>query len=194
MIKYILIFLITFNLLTLYSFSQDFSLMPASQSGQKRREELKKHFLTRLEIDYKNFTKSDLKELEDLYQIANIKSHSHEAKEALIKIINDDRFKNSNRTGCAYLYLGTIDLLSDNDKIEYLNIAIQTYNDCWYGDGVQVGAYARYILGRIYYKQGQTALAYRFFDEISDYYPDSIDHSGNLLKDKIVKLTQKKIL
>ena len=69
--------------------------------------------------------------------------------------------------------------------MDYLLKAIEGFSDCCYGDGVQVGAYARYHLARYYQRNGQEQKATELFKEISGEYPGAIDHKGRLLADVI---------
>jgi hypothetical protein len=46
---------------------------------------------------------------------------------------------------------------------------------------VQVGPYARYLLGKLYLRQGLDEKAKTLFDEIRTLFPESIDHEGRLL-------------
>ena len=65
--------------------------------------------------------------------------------------------------------------------LAYFKQAIADHSDCFYGDGVQVGAFARFLLGQVYLSTGHADLAKMLFDEIRKDYPDSIDHRGNSL-------------
>jgi tetratricopeptide (TPR) repeat protein len=75
------------------------------------------------------------------------------------------------------LYLAQMS--SGDERARYLQNCIEKYNDCFYDDGVQVGAYARFILAEDYKSQGETDKAQALFDEIKSKYPDAIDHAGN---------------
>jgi hypothetical protein len=67
------------------------------------------------------------------------------------------------------------------DRAKGLQNCIDEYNDCFYGDGVQVGVYARFLLAQDYKSQGDMEKAKALFDEIKSKYADAIDHGGNLL-------------
>ncbi|MBN2143742.1 MAG: hypothetical protein JW774_03865 [Candidatus Aureabacteria bacterium] len=166
--------------------SPGFSMMPTTPEGQQRREKFKKNFLQRLRKDSNTLTPFQLKEIEDLYQVANIRPRTPEAKQNLLQIISTPDWEDANRTGCAFLYLATN--FTEGEEMEvYLKTAIQSYSDCWYGDGVQVGAYGRYLLGKYYWGTGRKEEAVTLFNELKDTYPDSIGHCGELLVDKIPK-------
>ena len=72
-------------------------------------------------------------------------------------------------------------------EIAYFKQAIADYGDCFYGDGVQVGALARFLLGRVYLDNAKADNAKALFDEIRNGYPDSIDHNGNSLVEQLPK-------
>jgi hypothetical protein len=52
-----------------------------------------------------------------------------------------------------------------------------------YGDGVQVGAYARFLLAWDCKNIGEASRANELRTEIESKYPDAVDHAGNLLVD-----------
>ena len=63
--------------------------------------------------------------------------------------------------------------------------AIAGHGDCFYGDGVQVGAFARFLLGYVYHKSGDTEKAKPLFDEIRKDFPDAVDHRGRSLVEQL---------
>lgn len=125
------------------------------------------------------YSREQLREIEDLYQVANRNWRSQEGKDSLKKLVHE--FDKANRTGCALLYLGQMS--SGEEKEDYLQKAIKDFSDCYYGDGVQVGAYARYYLAYYYKENGQEEKAEELFKEIRTKYPDAIDHKGRFLAD-----------
>ena len=90
-----------------------------------------------------------------------------------------DKYDKANRTGCAILYLGQ--MTSGEEKAEHLKTAIEQFSDCFYGNGVQVGAYARFLLGHLYLDTDKPEQAKELFDQIKKDYPAAIDHRGNPL-------------
>ncbi|MFZ2655830.1 MAG: tetratricopeptide repeat protein [Victivallales bacterium] len=151
-----------------------------SKSGRQSvdlRERVKKRF----EQDRETYSKEELREIESLYQVANKQWNSPEAQVSLKKLT--DRYLKANRTGCALLYLGQ--MASGEEKEKYLVQAINVRSDCYYGDGVQVDAYARFHLAKYYLQIGKKDEASALFDEIRKDYPDAIDHRGRLLIDLI---------
>ena len=131
----------------------------------------------RMRKDSSIYSREQLREIETLYQVANRKWRSQEGKDSLKQLI--EKFDKANRTGCALLYLGQMS--SGEEREEYLRKAIKNFSDCYYGDGVQVGAYARYYLAYYYKETSQEKRAKELFKEITSKYPDAINHKGQLL-------------
>jgi hypothetical protein len=135
----------------------------------------------RMRQDAQAFSEQQRREIESLYQIANKKWQSEEARDSLKKLV--DKYKKANRTGCAILYLGQMS--QGDERIAYLKRAIADHSDCYYGDGVQVGAFARLLLGQTYLENGNADKAQPLFDEIRKDYPNSVDHRGNALVEQL---------
>ena len=163
---------------------EDVALPMKSESQAKDRSaNLRKRFEARCEQDRTTYTQQERNEIESLYQVANKQWNSPEAQASLKKLI--DKYPKANRTGCAFLYLGQ--MASGEEGEKYLRKAIDNFSDCWYGDGVQVGAYARLYLANYYQDHGKNAEASALYNEIRKDYPDSIDHNGHLLVDMMPK-------
>ncbi len=140
---------------------------------------LRDRFRARMAKDRATYTEAQLGEIEELYQVANRQWNSPEAQSSLKKLV--ETYGQANRTGCAILYLGQ---MSDGaDKERYLKQAATDFADCWYGDGVQVGAYARFYLANYYQDRGDKAEAARLYAEIRQLYPDAVNHKGRLLSE-----------
>jgi predicted Ser/Thr protein kinase/tetratricopeptide (TPR) repeat protein len=127
--------------------------------------------------DAEVYTTQELQEIESLYQVANQKWQTEAARISLLTLVK--KYPKANRTGCAILYLGQMS--QGDEQIAYLKQAIADYGDCYYGDGVQVGAYARFLLGQIYQERGSANEAQTLFKDIRSNYPKSIDHAGHSL-------------
>jgi tetratricopeptide (TPR) repeat protein len=140
------------------------------------------HAKERMRKDSEFYSRDELREIETLYQVANKQWRTEEGKESLEELIN--KYDKANRTGCALLYLGQMS--KGEERIDYLEQAIAGFSDCFYGDGVQVGAYARFYLASYYKKSGEAEKASELFSEICEKYPSAIDHKGNLLS-KLLK-------
>ncbi|MFA7172019.1 MAG: tetratricopeptide repeat protein [Kiritimatiellia bacterium] len=137
----------------------------------------------RYEEDRKTYSDAQLREIESLYQSANKDLRSPEAKEALKSLI--EKYPKANRTGCAVQYMGQMS--SSEEKESYLKLAIKDFGDCYYGSGVQVGAYARLYLAYYYKETGRAKEAQALFDEIRTNFPDAVNHKGKLLINMLPK-------
>ena len=134
----------------------------------------------RAALDAKTFTPEEQREIERLYQSGSRNLKTPEAQESLKKLVA--KYPKSNRAGCAVQYLGQ---MSKGKEMEnYFKTAIKDHSDAYYYNGVQVGAYARVYLARHYQKTGKTKEAAALFKDVSEKYPDAINHSGKpLLRD-----------
>lgn len=153
----------------------------AKMNAEERVDAQRQKARQRMREDSSVYSREQLREIESLYQVANKKWRSQEGKDSLKQLI--DKFDKANRTGCALLYLGQMS--QGKEKEEYLQKAIDGFSDCYYGDGVQVGAYARYYLAYHFKEIGKEGEAEALFEEIVSKYPDAIDHKGRFLADRI---------
>ncbi|MHC4477274.1 MAG: HEAT repeat domain-containing protein [Planctomycetota bacterium] len=153
----------------------------ATAAADQRRQKLQQMFYERTQKDQQTFTDAELGEIERLYQVANKQWGSDEAKESLRKLVS--KYTGANRVGCALLYLGQMS--EGQQREDYLKKAIEQYDDCWYGDGVQIGAYARWHLAFYYRQTGRIEEADKLFNELGEKYPDAVDHKGGLLSASI---------
>ena len=162
--------------------SQSLKSLKAQQPAMNSRQQsLHERFLKRTAQDQGKYPPQQLRDAEQLYQVANQKWGTPEAKESLQTMIQ--KYPDFNRTGCAMLYLAQMS--HGDERVQYLQDCIDKYNDCFYGDGVQVGAYARFLLAEDYKSQGEKEKAEALFNEIKAQYADAIDHRGNLLVDSL---------
>ena len=153
----------------------------AQQAMANRRKVLREKFDKKMREDRQKYTSEQLDDAESLYQVANQKWGSAEAAESLQKMVK--RYPDINRTGCATLYVAQRS--QGDERAKYLQDCIEKYNDCFYGDGVQVGAYARFLLAEDYRTKGEAEKADALFNELKIEYPDAVDHGGRLLVDSI---------
>ena len=141
---------------------------------EKQIEDQKSKARERMRKDSEEYSRDELREIERLYQVANKQWRTEAGKDSLKRLI--DKYDKANRTGCALLYLGQMS--KDEEREEYLTVAINDFSDCFYGNGVKVGAYARFYLAHHYKEEGETSKAKNLFDEIRKDYPNAIDHRG----------------
>jgi len=155
--------------------------LKAQQGIEGRRKALRERVAKRMAQDREKYTPDQLRDAEELYQVANQKWGSPEARASLEAMIK--KYPDLNRTGCATLYLAQMS--QGDERARYLQDCIEKYNDCFYGDGVQVGAYARFLLIQDYRSKGEEQKAEALCAEIKSKYADAVDHGGNLLVDSL---------
>lgn len=153
----------------------------AQQAMEQRRNALHQKFEQRAAQDREKYSSQQLGEAEELYQVASKKWGSPEATGSLQAMIK--KYPDVNRTGCAVLYLAQSS--KGDERAKYLQDCIEKYQDCFYGDGVQVGAYARFLLAQDYQGNLEFKRAEALDNELKTKYADAIDHSGHLLLDSL---------
>ena len=127
------------------------------------------------------FSKAELEHIEALYQPANRTPASPEALRDLQKLL--EQYPHSNRAGCARLYLAQTSGAQEAEAL--LRSAIATCTNCWYGDGVQVGAFARYQLAALLVRTGRASEAEPLHAELRTFFADALDHNGAILVDRL---------
>ena len=152
---------------------------PAVEKAQaeQRVEQQRANARERMRQDLSVYTREQLQAIETLYQVANQKWQSDEARASLRELL--EKYDHANRTGCAVLYLGQ--MTEGPEKEAHLRRAIKDFGDCRYGDGVQVGAYARFLLAGYLRATGDEQGARVLIDELRQDYEDAIDHRGRSL-------------
>lgn len=153
--------------------------LKVQKAADERRKVLREKFEQAMAADQAKYSKDQLREAEQLYQVANQKWGSPEAEVSLKTLIQ--KYPDINRTGCAVLYVAQKS--KGEARASYFRECIEKYNDCFYGDGVQVGVYARFLWALDYRSEGDTGKADALIEEIRRKYPLAVDHSGNPLLD-----------
>jgi hypothetical protein len=149
-----------------------------SQAEQQARQRAyQERFDRRCDLDQKKYTKEQLAEAENMSAAAESKLRSPEFIESVNQMLQ--KFPGANRTGCLLLQLAQTTTGPESEK--YFKDCIEKYNDCYFGDGVQVGAFARFWLANYYSKTGENEKAEALRKEIKDNYSDAIDHYGQFL-------------
>jgi hypothetical protein len=138
----------------------------------------------RMRQDLALYSTEDLRKLEDLYQLANQDLRGPNARQLLQRVVTE--YPKSNRAGTAVLYLAQ--LSSGAEREAHLKTAIADHGDSWYGDGVQVGAFARLQLAAFYAADGRAAEARAIAQEIVDQFPGAVDHRGRPLVEALRSL------
>jgi hypothetical protein len=162
-------------------------IQPASEN---ERTELKQAARDRGQEDKKTYSRQELSELEELYQVANKnwKTDRPKAKKAMEELVK--KYKKANRTGCAMLYLGQLSKGDERDKC--LDSAIKDFSDCYYYNGVQVGGWARFLRMLDLRQDGKKKDAGTLEKEIRTNYKKSINHSGYRLVDILDQMEKEK--
>lgn len=154
------------------------------QAGVPTVDDLRTRAQERMRQDLAIYSADDVRTLEQLYQSANRNLQAPDAKAILQRVVKD--YPQSNRAGSAVLYLAQ--LSSGPEREAYLKTASTTYRNTWYGNGVQVGAFARLQLAAFYVAAGRLAEAQDLAKEIADDFPGAIDHNGRPLVDALRQL------
>ena len=132
----------------------------------------------RMNADYKIYLNDDLEKVEKLYQTVAKEWNSDACRESLKKLLAE--YPKANRTGCTILYLAQM-MGEGDERTALLQKAIEDYGDCYYGNGVNVGIYAKYHLVFHYARIGEREKAISLAEEIKSQFPDALDHGGRLL-------------
>jgi Tetratricopeptide repeat len=148
-----------------------------TQVSEPSLEVLRAKAQERMSQDRAIYSVQDLRALEELYQSANRNLSGPNAKEILQRVVKE--YPKSNRAGSALLYLAQ--LSSGAERESYLKSAIDAHSDAWYGDGVQVGAFARVQLARFYAAEGKMPEARALAAEVVERFPGAVDHTGRRL-------------
>lgn len=152
--------------------------VPKSSPGAPL-DQLRATAQARMRRDAELFTRDQLREIEELYQSANQNLRAPESRGRLQQVL--DKYPDSNRAGCAALYLAQTAPESDREAL--LKQAIDRHTDAWYGDGTQVGPLARAYLATLYQKQKRQDEAVAIARAILADTPDAVDHQGRRIVD-----------
>lgn len=150
-------------------------------------ETLRARAQERMRQDLSIYSREDFRALEELYQSANRNLRAPEAKAILERVVKE--YPKSNRAGSAILYLAQ--LSSGAERERHLKAAIEDHGDTWYGDGVQVGAFARAQLAQYYAATGRLEDARKLAKEVEDRFPGAVDHGGRPLADLLRNITSR---
>lgn len=146
----------------------------AQQKAKENLAKLRKKARKKMWENSKNYSQKQLSEIEALYQSRGHKWRSVQKTKNLQRVVSE--YPKANRAGCAMLYLARSS--KGKARENYLKQAIEKYSDCFYGDGVQVGPYAKLLLGSLYFKNGDKKQALKLFKEVKTKFPDAMDHRG----------------
>jgi hypothetical protein len=128
----------------------------------------------RMRADLSRYSREQFQEIERIYQTANGNLRGPDARAALLTLI--EKYPGANRTGCAILYLAQISQGEERERL--LKLAISDHGDAMYGDGAQVGPFARAQLAAMYAQSDRMADAKALAEDIATNFPAAVDHSG----------------
>ena len=144
-------------------------------------EELRAKAQARMLQDRDVYTAEEFQAIEAIYQSANRDLRAPESRDRLLELV--EKYPKANRTGCALLYLAQG--AKGDEREAFLKQAIADHSDAWYGDGTQVGAFARAQLAVHYANSNRRDEAMALATEIERLFPGAVDHSGAPLADTL---------
>ena len=140
-------------------------------------EALRAKVRARTQADLETYGRDGCRDVERAYRAY---SKSKEAENEHLKTLLE-KFPKANRTGCAVMYAGQRSKGADAEK--WFRLAMEKHGDCMYGDGAQVGAYARFYLAKMLDREGKKEEAKALRAEILSLYPDARTHRGRKMAD-----------
>jgi formylglycine-generating enzyme required for sulfatase activity/serine/threonine protein kinase len=126
----------------------------------------------RMYADIKKYSQKESQEIESLYQ-SMYKLRDPEKTYKLERLIA--KYPKANRTGCALLYLAYRQK-GDAQRHALLKV-IKKYGDCYYGDGTNVGADAKYFLARYYLSHKKMKKLKLLLDDLRENHRAAIHHN-----------------
>jgi len=132
---------------------------------------------SRFARDAREFKPAQQREIARLYRDAS-RPEGRDAANTLLK-----KYPRSNHAGCALQYLAQFEK-DPAAREALLQKAAADHADCFYADGVQVGAYARFYLVSEHLRANRHEAARTAASELVERYPDAVDHKGNLLRER----------
>ena len=144
-------------------------------------EELRAKAQARMLQDRDVYTAEEFQAIEAIYQSANRNLRAPESRDRLLELV--EKYPKANRTGCALLYLAQG--AKGDEREAFLKQAIADHCDAWYGDGTQVGAFARAQLAVYYANSNRRDEAIALATEVERLFPGAVDHSGAPVADTL---------
>ncbi len=168
---------LAYEAVQIHGMSKTLPPLKAQQASAEGQGPLHDRFMKQMAQDQGKYSQQQFDDAQQLYYAASRKWGTPEAIESLKTMVQ--KYPGINLTGCAELYLARMS--QGDDRARYLQDCIDNYNDCFYDDGVLVGAYARFLLAEDLQNNGEREKAEALFSEIKSKYPGAIDHGGHLL-------------
>jgi hypothetical protein len=147
-------------------------------------EELRAKAQARMRQDQQTFTAEQFREIESSYQAAGRDLRSPENRARAMELVN--KYPKANRSGCLLLYIAQASIGDERETL--LKRAIADHFDDWYGDGSQVGPFAKAQLALHYARSNRQAEAAALANEVAKLSPEAVDHAGARLVDMLKKL------
>ena len=164
--------------------AQGGSAAPSQSAGEPSLDELRARAQARMRQDLDKYTPTEMQAIESLYQSANRDLNAPDARDRLQELVG--QYPNSNRTGCAVLYLAQASKGEERERL--LKRAIDNHSDAFYGDGTRVGAFARALLALYYVNTDRRDQALTLAKDVEKLYPGAVDHSGRPLTDTLKRM------
>ena len=155
-----------------------------AQAAEPTIEQLREAAQQRMREDRTRYSAEQMREIEALYQRANRDLKAEGAMSALKQLV--DKYPQSNRAGCALLYVAR--LAPGVDREALLKQAIANHSDARYGDGTQVGAFARAFLADLLRRSNRLDEAKALAAEVVAKYPGAVDHGGRRIADVLKQI------
>ncbi len=152
-------------------------LTPAEQ---KAVQENRKKAQIRIREDEKYYTDQERREIGELYKAWNNTPKLNERKTIAQKMLR--RYPKSNWTGCIMVVYSNIN--SKYEEIRLLKQTVRDYNDCFYGNGTQVGAEARRRLVKCLNRVGKKEEAEKYLRELKESYPTATGFNGKFINEQ----------
>ncbi len=175
--KIALILMLLFTFCTVFAEDDKPVQTPAEEKAQL---ENKKKAKARALEDDKYYTSQERRELAELYMSWYKTKKVNEQKAIAQKFLR--RYPKANAAGWVQLNLAHIS--PRQEEIKLLKQAIKDYNDCYYLNGVQVGALARSRLVKCLNRIGKKEEAEKYLRELKESYPTATDYYGKFFTEQ----------
>ena len=130
------------------------------------------------------YTKNELREAEIILRFIQ-NNPGHESNIKKLNILRK-KYPNANQTGCALMTCALKEKKEAKEKM--LVEVIENHSDCYFSDGVSVGAFSRLYLALHFRSINKIEQSLLLIDEIKLSYPYAIDHDGRTLSEHLKEL------
>ncbi|MFL2859145.1 MAG: hypothetical protein ACJ0BW_00195 [Pontiellaceae bacterium] len=140
--------------------------------------------LYRILRDGEVYSREELREAERIFRFIS-NSSTDVSVEKELSILRE-KYPAANQTGCALITWALNQ--KEESKITALNEVITNHSDCYFSDGVNVGAFARLYLALHLRSINEIDNSLLLINEIKSSYPYAIDHKGIRLIEHLEEL------